>query len=190
MSSSLVRGLMAVAALTGLATASVGAQQGAGTRVTGRVTDKDGGLPIDGAQVRVDGSTIGTITSADGRFALLRLQPGNYQLRVVRIGYLSDVKSVSVTANQTTTVDFVLTKAPYQLEAVVTTATGQQLTRELGNSIAKIDAAELVSKAPITQMQDVLNGRTAGVTMIASNGTVGGWRTRPRPRPLLGVALQ
>lgn len=61
MSSSLVRGLMAVAALTGLATASVGAQQGAGTRVTGRVTDKDGGLPIDGAQVRVDGSTIGTI---------------------------------------------------------------------------------------------------------------------------------
>ena len=43
MSSSLVRGLMAVAALTGLATASVGAQQGAGTRVTGRVTDKDGG---------------------------------------------------------------------------------------------------------------------------------------------------
>ncbi|MBK6843301.1 MAG: SusC/RagA family TonB-linked outer membrane protein [Gemmatimonadetes bacterium] len=188
MSSSLVRGLMAVAALTGLATASVGAQQGAGTRVTGRVTDKDGGLPIDGAQVRVDGSTIGTITSADGRFALLRLQPGNYQLRVVRIGYLSDVKSVSVTANQTTTVDFVLTKAPYQLEAVVTTATGQQLTRELGNSIAKIDAAELVSKAPITQMQDVLNGRTAGVTMIASNGTVGGG-ARVRVRGLSSASL-
>jgi TonB-dependent SusC/RagA subfamily outer membrane receptor len=188
MSSSLVRGLMAVAALTGLATASVGAQQGAGTRVTGRVTDKDGGLPIDGAQVRVDGSTIGTITSADGRFALLRLQPGNYQLRVVRIGYLSDVKSISVTANQTTTVDFVLTKAPYQLEAVVTTATGQQLTRELGNSIAKIDAAELVSKAPITQMQDVLNGRTAGVTMIASNGTVGGG-ARVRVRGLSSASL-
>ncbi|MBK8060832.1 MAG: TonB-dependent receptor plug domain-containing protein [Gemmatimonadetes bacterium] len=45
-----------------------------------------------------------------------------------------------------------------------------------------------MSKAPITQMQDVLNGRTAGVTMIASNGTVGGG-ARVRVRGLSSASL-
>ena len=116
------------------------------------------------------------------------MQPGTYQLRVVRIGYLSEVRSVTVASGQTATADFSLTKAPYQLEAVVTTATGQQLTRELGNSIAKIETAKLVQEQPITQLQDVLNGRTAGVTMIASSGTVGGG-ARVRVRGLSSASL-
>ncbi len=182
MSSSLVRRLLAAATLVSVVASGAGAQQGV-TRITGRVTDRDGGAPLEGAQVRIDGSPVGTITSADGRYTLVRVQPGSYQLRVVRIGYLSDVKAITVTAGQTTTSDFTLVRAPYQLEAVVTTATGQQLTRELGNSIAKIDASELTQKQPITSMQDVLNGRTAGVTMIASSGTVGGGaRIRVRGR--------
>ncbi|MCC6927812.1 MAG: SusC/RagA family TonB-linked outer membrane protein [Gemmatimonadaceae bacterium] len=188
MSNSLVRGLLAAATLWSVAAQGAGAQQGGVTRITGRVTDSEGGAPLEGAQVRIDGSPIGTMTSADGRFTMVRVQPGTYQLRVVRIGYLSDVKPLTVTAGQTTTIDFALKRAPYQLEAVVTTATGQQLTRELGNSIAKIDASELVSKQPITSMQDVLNGRTAGVTMIASSGTVGGG-ARIRVRGLSSASL-
>lgn len=182
-----VRELLAAVTLIGTLVPSLGAQQG-NTRITGRVIEKDGGPPIDGAQVRIDGSTIGALTSSDGRYTIGRVQPGTYQLRVIRIGYLSEVRSVTVAAGQTATADFTLTKAPYQLEAVVTTATGQQLTRELGNSIAKIETAALVKEQPITQLQDVLNGRTAGVTMIASSGTVGGG-ARVRVRGLSSASL-
>ena len=51
--------------------------------------------------------------------------------------------------------NFVIAKAPYQLEQVVTTATGQQNTRELGNAIAKIETSKLVREQPITQLQPV-----------------------------------
>ena len=157
-------------------------------RVTGRVTDREGGAPVDGAQIRVDGTNVGAMTAADGQYTIPRLASGTYQIRVIRIGYLSAIQSVTVSSGGTATADFTIVKAPYQLEAVVTTATGQQLTRELGNSIAKIDAGKLTTEAPITAMQDVLNGRTAGVTMMASNGTVGGG-ARIRIRGLSSASL-
>jgi TonB-dependent SusC/RagA subfamily outer membrane receptor len=112
------------------------------------VTDGAGGAPLEGAQVRVDGTNIGTITGDDGRYVISRIQPGQFQLRVIRIGYLAALKPATVRANESATVDFALTRAPYQLEGVVTTATGQTLTRELGNSIAKIGAAKLVENSP------------------------------------------
>jgi TonB-linked SusC/RagA family outer membrane protein len=157
-------------------------------RITGRVTDREGGAAVEGAQIRVDGTNVGSISGADGRFTIARITPGTYQIRVIRIGYLSATQSVTVSAGGAATSDFTIVKAPYQLEAVVTTATGQQLTRELGNSIAKIDAAKLTAEAPITSMQDVLNGRTAGVTMMASNGTVGGG-SRIRIRGISSASL-
>ena len=157
-------------------------------RVTGRVTDKDGGAPLEGAQVRIEGTNFGAMTTADGRYTIARVPAGTVQLRVVRIGYQSATASATVAAGGAATADFTLTKAPYQLEAVVTTATGQQLTRELGNSIAKVDVSKIVSESPITAMQDVLNGRTAGVSMLASNGTVGGG-ARVRIRGISSASL-
>ena len=187
MQSCLVRVGSRALLLAAIGAVSLSAQGTAG-RIAGRITDRDGGAPIEGAQVRIDGTNIGGITSGDGRYAIARVPAGTYQVRVIRIGYLSATQSLTVSANQAATSDFVLVKAPYQLEAVVTTATGQQLTRELGNSIVKIDASKLVSESPITSMQDVLNGRSAGVTMIASNGTVGGG-SRIRIRGISSASL-
>ncbi|MBC7897874.1 MAG: SusC/RagA family TonB-linked outer membrane protein [Cytophagaceae bacterium] len=186
MASSFVRRLLLACALAGVAREAASQAPTAG-RITGRITDRDGGAPIDGAQVRVDGTNIGAISGSDGRYVITRVQAGTYQLRVIRIGYLSATQSVTLRA-EGASADFTLIKAPYQLEAVVTTATGQQLTRELGNSIAKIDASKLVAEAPITSMQDVLNGRTAGVTMQASSGTVGGG-SRIRIRGISSASL-
>lgn len=76
----------------------------------------------------------------------------------------------------------------FRSRGVVITATGTQLTRELGNSIAKIETSKLVEEQPIQQLRDVLNGRAAGVTMVASNGTVGGG-SRVRVRGLSSASL-
>lgn len=184
---SLVRGLFA-ATLAALSAGVAAAQQGSGSRITGRITDKEGGAPIEGAQVRIDGTNFGAITLNDGRYTILKMAAGTYQLRVIRLGYLSATQSVTVRPNESSTADFTLARAPYQIEGVVTTATGQQLTRELGNSIAKIETAKLVQEQPITQLQDVLNGRTAGVTMISSNGSVGGG-ARIRVRGISSASL-
>lgn len=148
--------------------------QSATGRITGRVTDRESGQPIEAAQVFIDGTTIGTSTNATGVLSIPRIAAGTYQLRVVRLGYQSSLQKVAVVADAATTADFALTRAPYQLESVVTTATGRHLTRELGHAVARIDVALLVQEQPITSFQDLLNGRAAGVTMMASNGTIGG----------------
>ncbi len=170
------------------ALASTALAQGTTGRITGRVTDRESGQPIDAAQVRIDGSTIGAITNADGNYTIQRIASGTYQLRLVRLGYQSTLQSVTVRAGTPATANFVLTRAPYQLESVVTTATGEQLTRELGHAIAKLDAPKVVMEQPITNFQDLLNGRTAGVTLIQSNGTVGGG-SRVRIRGLSSASL-
>ncbi|MEO7967060.1 MAG: TonB-dependent receptor, partial [Gemmatimonadaceae bacterium] len=184
---SLVRGLF-VATLAAITASGATAQQSTGSRISGTITEKEGGAPVEGAQVRIDGTNIGAITLGDGKFVISRMTPGTYQLRALRLGYLSATQSVTVRAGENATANFTLGRAPYQIEAVVTTATGQQLTRELGNSIAKIETAKLVQESPITQLQDVLNGRTAGVTMIASNGSVGGG-SRIRIRGISSASL-
>ena len=177
--------VVALAAALGSGTALAQANQ---VRLTGKITDKESGQPIPFAQIQIVGTNLGTQTNQQGVYVVRGLPAGGHTVRVIALGYQAAQQSVTVSATQETTQDFVLAKAAFQLEAVVTTATGQQLTRELGNSIAKIETTKLVQEQPITAMQDVLNGRTAGVTLVQSNGTVGGG-SRVRVRGISSASL-
>ena len=52
---------------------------------------------------------------------------------------------MTVAANEEATVDFALGPVAISLAPVVTTATGEQRRVEIGNSVAQIDAAKVVS---------------------------------------------
>src|SRR5690349_11378057 len=177
--------VVALAAALGSGTALAQANQ---IRLTGKITDKESGQPIPFAQIQIVGTNLGAQTNQQGVYLVRGLPAGGHTVRAIAIGYQSIQQSANVTTSQETTLDFVLARVPFQLEAVVTTATGQQLTRELGNSIAKIETSKLVQEQPITAMQDVLNGRTAGVTLIQSNGSVGGG-ARVRVRGISSASL-
>lgn len=43
--------------------------------------------PVQGATIRVIGTTKGAITKADGKYVILGIAPGEYQVTVTRIGY-------------------------------------------------------------------------------------------------------
>jgi TonB-linked SusC/RagA family outer membrane protein len=62
-------------------------------------------------------------------------------------------------------------------EVVVTGTPGSTERRALGVDVAQIDASSLVQKAPITDVQSLLNGRTPGVTLLANSGVVGAGST-------------
>jgi TonB-linked SusC/RagA family outer membrane protein len=177
--------VVALAAALGSGTALAQATQ---VRLTGKITDRESRQPIPFAQIQIVGTNLGTQTNQQGVYLVRGLPAGAHTVRVIALGYQSSQQSVNLTASQETTLDFALAKAAFQLEAVVTTATGQQLTRELGNSIARIETTKLVQEQPITAMQDLLNGRSAGVTLIQSNGTVGGG-ARVRIRGISSASL-
>jgi TonB-linked SusC/RagA family outer membrane protein len=161
-----------------LAVSTVAAQPGA---ITGKVTNEVTSEPLVAARVQVTGQGVFGITNQQGQYTIRGVAAGTVGLRIYMLGYGSQSKSVTVTPGQTATVDWSLKEVPFQLDEIVTTATGEQAARELGNSVAKIQTAQLVETGPTTTMMQVLSGRVAGVSVLQSNGTSGtGARIRIR----------
>ncbi|HEY8468097.1 MAG TPA: TonB-dependent receptor, partial [Longimicrobiales bacterium] len=143
-------------------------------RVAGRVTEEGTGNPIAAAEVWLAGTSWRALTGADGRFLIDRVTPGEYTLRVRRIGYEDASLTIRVERDQTTFVDFALASAPTQLDAVVVTVTGQQRIRELGHVVGRVDADAVVRTGPVSSVSELLNARIPGVNVFNTSGTVGG----------------
>ena len=91
-------------------------------RVAGKITSSEGNAPILGATVQLVATPFGTITKADGSYAI-SLRPGAYTLRVRQIGFSSNSQSITVVAGQTATRDVRLERSATNLEAVAVIGT-------------------------------------------------------------------
>ncbi len=175
---------IAAALLLALA-ASARAQQ-AGT-VAGQVRDAGTDRPVAGAQVIVVGTTLGSLTAADGRYAIRGVPARQVTLRVLRLGYAEKAAALTVPAGGTVTHDFVLEETAVEIAAIVTTVTGQQRRLEVGNNIAQVKAASIVETQAITNAAELLTARTPGVAVF--DGTQTGAGVRVRIRGLSSLSL-
>lgn len=158
--------LAALVFLPGLA----GAQS---ATIAGRVIDRATQQPLAEAQVFVAGTQRGARTGEDGTFRIT-VPPGTVQLRVMRIGYTSEVQTVAAGVGATATVTFALSPTATTLDEVVVTATGQtERRRESGVTTARIDSGAFAIAA-VQNLSDVLSSRAAGVVVQQASGTTGG----------------
>lgn len=172
--------LARAAACAGLALAGpLGAQGRIGT-VSGTVTEAGTSAPVSNAQVTIAGTTIGTLTGADGRFTLRGVPAGAVTVRAARIGYAESTKPVTVPQGGTVTVDFGMTRVAVNLSTVVTTATGEQRRLEVPNQIAQIDASKVLESAQVSNVGDLLIGKAAGVQLLPGSGVNAASRIRIR----------
>jgi TonB-linked SusC/RagA family outer membrane protein len=159
----LAAALLTTSALEGQATGSI----------RGVVRLEGTGRPLDLAQVTVSGTQLGARTREDGTFLINGVPVGTHQVRVVRIGHSSAVRTVDVAAGQTVAIEVALRETPLALEEMVVTGTAEgQRKKELGNSMASISSEEL-QVAPVFNAQDVLSARATGVTVLANSGQPG-----------------
>jgi len=178
------RGWLSLIALV-LTPAVIHAQQGS---ITGRVTEAASEKVIDQAQVNVVGTSFGAITNSDGKYTIRGVPPGTHQVRVVRVGYSESKRTATVTADQPATVDFTLTAVAVSLAPVVTTATGDTRRVEIGNSVANINATKVTETSTIRSIDDLMNSRTAGVTVTTGTQTGTGSRVRIRGQSSLNLS--
>jgi len=141
--------------------------------IRGRVTEAGTNTPLSAAQVIVTGTRQGVLSGADGRFTLVGVAPGATLLRVVRLGYQPLTKTVQVVAGAETTADFVLDAAVRTLDGIVTTATGEQSRKSYGNVVATLKLDSLAEKSAATNVNELLQGRVAGVQVIQGSGQTG-----------------
>jgi TonB-linked SusC/RagA family outer membrane protein len=164
-----VLGLAAVFVF-GALPSSIVAQENFGS-VVGLVTAEDTGQPLASATVIIEGTGLGGLTNAEGRFAILRVPPGVHTVEASSIGYARVTAEVTVTAGQTSVVNLALGLDPLALSEIVVTGYGTARKEELTGSIVAISAQEL-ELPTTTTFQDAIQG-SPGVLVTSLDGAPG-----------------
>ena len=139
--------------------------------VRGVVTDSASRTPIVGANIQVRGTSIGTTTGTDGRFALANVPPGDAVVIVRRFGYR--FRNVTIPAG-TTDIQVSLASDPLQLDEVVVTGAATAVERRnLPNAVATVSAEE-ITKVSSQSVEHALQGKIAGAVISTNSGAPGG----------------
>lgn len=141
--------------------------------VAGKVVAASSGVPVTGVQVAA--GTSGAVTNVSGEFRISGLAGDSVTLVLRRIGFSPLQRRVAV---GNTAVRLELHESLVELNSVVVTGTpGAVSKRELGVSVAQIRANDVVKTQPVQNVQGLINGRAAGVTVLQNSGVVGSGAT-------------
>jgi len=125
-------------------------------KVRGKVTDRETGDPLIGANVVIDGTTLGASTDINGEYTILTVPPGTYSLKVSYIGYASvTISNIRVSSNITTTQDFQVSSTAIQVEAVEIVADRPLIQRNTTNTI-RMTTQENIRNLPFRGLQNIV----------------------------------
>jgi len=136
-------------------------------KVTGVVLDETNQSVI-GANVLVNGSTVGTITDFEGRFSIEA--PENGKLRISYIGYETAVVNIEKKTSHRIVIEPTL-KA---LEEVIVVGYGTQKKETVVGSITQVNSERIKERGVVSNITDALSGSMPGVTVMTSSGIPGG----------------
>ncbi len=134
--------------------------------ISGTIVDEKGETII-GASVAVQGTTLGTITNADGEYSLANV-PENSQITISFIGY----QSISLPANAKALGKIVMKEDNELLDEVVVVGYGTQSKARVTGSIASIKK-EQIKDMPVTSFEQAIAGQMPGVQVMQQSGTPG-----------------
>ncbi len=135
--------------------------------ITGKITDSKDGSPIVGATVQAKGSKKGTSTGADGSFTLA-VAPDVTTLVISSVGF--DKQEIGISGQSAITVSLVASNA--SLNEVVVVGYGTARKRDLTGSVASVQAKDF-NKGPVTNPDQLLQGKVAGLQIINNSGQPG-----------------
>ncbi len=135
----------------------------------GTVTDAKG-EPIIGANIKVEGTNIGTITNMDGQFTLN--VPENAILQISYIGFIS--QNIKVGTDKSITVQ--LQEDSQSLDEVVVVGYGTMKKSDLTGSVSSLTSDNFKTGTDLTPQQ-LMQGSFSGVNISQNSGKPGGSNT-------------
>lgn len=145
-----------------LCTMGLSAQQA----VSGNIQDADGN-PLVGATIQEKGTTTGTVADLDGNFSLTVSGPEAVML-ISFTGY----KTLNQRVGTRTSFDLILQEDAETLEQIVVVGYGSQKRSDITGSVASVGSEEL-EKAVFNTVDQLLQGRAAGVLVTSGSGAPG-----------------
>ncbi len=139
--------------------------------VTGKVTSDKDGSPVSGATVIAKGSTKGTQTTADGNF-VIEVPAATKTLVISAVGSVTE--QVTIGADNTASVS--LKVGNEGLTEVVVIGYGTARKKDLTGAVGSV-AAKSFNKGPQSSPDQLIQGKLAGVQVLANNGAPGAGTT-------------
>lgn len=134
--------------------------------VSGTVSDAVGPLP--GANIVVKGTTNGTQTDFDGNYTL----SGVAEDAVLVFSYIG-FKNYEVAVDGRSTINVTLQEDAQALDEVVVVGYGTQKRSDVTGAVSTVSSKSL-QEAPVTNPEQALAGRAAGVNVSTNSGRPGG----------------
>jgi len=142
--------------------------------IRGTISEQKSGDLLPFANVSIVGKTVGTASNINGEYQLLNVSPGEYQIKVLYMGYRSSTITVKVFAGKTTLQDFTLSQIAIHGQEVVVTA---QRQGQLAAVNQQIRSEQLVSVVSAERMREVPDANAAesvarlpGISITRSGG--------------------
>jgi len=147
-------------------------------KIAGQVKDSQTGEALVGVNVVVEGTSSGAATNLDGFYNILNLPPGKYTLSASAVGYnKKTVTNVSVSIDQTTTIDFLVSSQVVEGEEVTITAVRPLVQKDQTAKTAVV-GGEQIAALPVTEVSQVLQlqaGFVGGSLRGGRKGEVAYW---------------
>jgi outer membrane receptor for ferrienterochelin and colicin len=152
-------------------------QGGVGGKLSGRVVT-EANDPLIGANVIVEGTSLGAATNPQGEYFILNIPPGNYTIVISMMGYkILRQEEVLIVSDFTTTLDARLEQTILEAEEVVVIADRPLIRRDATSSVAVVTGDEIVNM-PISDLQDILAVQAGFTTDADGELHVRGGRNR------------
>ena len=137
-------------------------------RISGAVADQKDGSAIIGANVVEKGTRNGTVADLNGNFSLNVTSP-NPTLVITSIGYKTVEMRIE---NHQTDVRILMEEESSQLDEVVVVGYGTMKKSDLSGASVSV-GEDKIKGSIITNLDQVFQGRAAGVTSVITSGAPG-----------------
>jgi len=139
-------------------------------KLTGRIQDAKTGEALAGANIFLEGTSLGAAANAEGYYVILNVPPGSYTLKASMIGYTTlAVTSVRVNIDLTTTIDFDLQPTVVAISGEVTVVAERPVVqKDISASQINIEG-EQVESLPVQRVEQVV-GLNAGIIGSVDSG--------------------
>lgn len=161
-----VKKYMAALLLIAFAVFSFAATTG---KISGRVYDATTEEPLAGANVIINGTSLGAAADAEGYYTILNVPPATYSVTASYVGYASlEQEGVVVKIDLNTKVDFGMNVEAYKGQEVVVTAKRPVVRTDISGSQTNISNDE-IQEMPVTSVTEAISLQ-AGVSGLEIRG--------------------
>ncbi len=142
--------------------------------IDGYVHDSRTGSALPGATVYLKGTSLGSATDLNGKFAITNVPPGSYVLRATYIGYQAKEISITIKPGESLLVDVKMNAVGVRGKNVVVTAQAAGQNQAINQQLSSMDIKNVVSAARIQSLPDANAaesvGRLPGISLIREGG--------------------